>query len=503
MSKVNKEIPIVWSIAGSDCSAGAGIQADIASFNDFDVHGCTIITSVTAQNTISFNMAEAVSVDLLNEQITSVLEQGIPKAIKLGMMGNKDNIKCVGKYLRLIKNKFPEVYIICDPVLMSSSGGRLLHTEHIEDLIKYIFPITDLLTPNTLELESLTETTLDSQINKESAARICHKYGVKSVLLKGGHDKREGDQIVDSFYSVDDRITITALDRFNLHNKKLAVQARGTGCRLSSAIAALIAQGCTLEDSLVLSNAYVHDLLERSYKFGFGASQLPTQFELRLSSYPNVTARDETQHTFPQLEHLDQLYPVVDDVSWIEKLIPLGVVTIQLRLKEQPRELIVSQIQQAVMLQKKHNLQLFINDYWDLAIEYNAYGIHLGQSDLLGADLARIEASGLHLGVSTHSWWEISRALSVSPSYIAIGPIFETQTKEMPFESQGVDQLQKWVKLLQSRYPIVAIGGINEHTIDSVLETGVNTIALVSAITHADDYQKATKQLYAKISAYE
>ena len=190
------------------------------------------------------------------------------------------------------------------------------------------------------------------------------------------------------------------------------------------------------------------------------------------------------------------LYPVVDSPAWIERLLTAGVRTLQLRIKDQPDEIAKPAIAQAIALGKRYDARLFINDYWELAIRHDAYGVHLGQEDLDVADLARIRQAGLRLGISTHDDTELDRALAIQPSYIALGHIFPTQTKAMPSTPQGVEQLKRHLARL-THIPTVAIGGISIARAPEVLATGVGSIAVVSAITQADDWREATRTLLA------
>ncbi|WP_336283648.1 thiamine phosphate synthase [Cronobacter dublinensis] len=184
------------------------------------------------------------------------------------------------------------------------------------------------------------------------------------------------------------------------------------------------------------------------------------------------------------------LYPVVDSVEWIARLLEAGVRTLQLRIKDKTD----ADVRAAIDLGKRYHARLFINDYWRLAIKHQAYGVHLGQEDLQTADLNAIRAAGLRLGVSTHDDMEIDVALAVRPSYIALGHVFPTQTKQMPSAPQGLAQLAAHVQRLGD-YPTVAIGGISLARAPAVLETGVGSIAVVSAITQAADWRAATQQL--------
>lgn len=205
---------------------------------------------------------------------------------------------------------------------------------------------------------------------------------------------------------------------------------------------------------------------------------------------------------FPATPHRLGLYPVVDSVEWIARLLEAGVTTIQLRIKDLPDEQVEDDIAAAIALGKQYHARLFINDYWQLAIKHGAYGVHLGQEDLDATDLAAIHRAGLRLGVSTHDDTELARAIAVKPSYIALGHIFPTQTKEMPSAPQGLAELKRHVAELDD-YPTVAIGGIGIDRVAAVLDCGVGSVAVVSAITKAPDWRVATAQLLQLIEGKE
>lgn len=200
------------------------------------------------------------------------------------------------------------------------------------------------------------------------------------------------------------------------------------------------------------------------------------------------------QPDFPPVPLRLGLYPVVDSVEWIERLLKAGVKTLQLRIKDKRDEEVESDVIAAIELGRRFDARLFINDYWQLAIKHQAYGVHLGQEDLETTDLSAIREAGLRLGVSTHDNMEIDVALAARPSYIALGHVFPTQTKQMPSAPQGLAQLARHIARLGD-YPTVAIGGISLARAPAVLETGVGSIAVVSAITQAADWQAATEQL--------
>lgn len=200
------------------------------------------------------------------------------------------------------------------------------------------------------------------------------------------------------------------------------------------------------------------------------------------------------QPDFPPVPFRLGLYPVVDSVEWIARLLDAGVRTLQLRIKDKRDEEVEADVMAAIALARRYNARLFINDYWRLAIKHQAYGVHLGQEDLATTDLTAIRQAGLRLGLSTHDDMEIDVAMAARPSYIALGHVFPTQTKQMPSAPQGLATLTRHVARLGD-YPTVAIGGISLARAPEVLATGVGSIAVVSAITQADEWQQATRQL--------
>ncbi|WP_146159034.1 thiamine phosphate synthase [Vibrio mediterranei] len=190
------------------------------------------------------------------------------------------------------------------------------------------------------------------------------------------------------------------------------------------------------------------------------------------------------------------LYPVVDNVEWIERLLKQGIKTIQLRIKDPDYPNLAQQIQKAIQLGEQYDAQVFINDYWQFAIEYGAFGVHLGQEDIETADLTLLASNNIALGLSTHGYYELLRVVQIHPSYIALGHIFPTTTKVMPSRPQGLVRLTLYQQLIDSiqygeklGYPTVAIGGIDLQTAKPVWDCGVTSLAVVRALTLAADTQ--------------
>lgn len=491
MHDVKGATPVVWTIAGSDSGGGAGIQADLYTFHDFGVHGCSVITAATAQNSSAVIAVNALGADVVKAQIDALNADLKPAVIKLGMLGNAAIVRVVVDFLR----GFDGV-VVCDPVLRASSGGSLLDEGGRDLFVRELLPLVDVLTPNVPEAEQLVGYALDTPQQVEQAARDLRALGVDAVLITGGHARWWPQRCVD-YFSCDTWqfwLQADAIDNANTH---------GSGCTTASALAAALAAGHDLDDAVTLAKMYVTRGIRAAKKIGGGAGPVAhVGIGWQLDDLPCVYrfARDVAQQwQFPRCDtHALGLYPVVDSVEWLEKLLPLGVKTIQLRIKHASGEVLDAAVRQAVQLSQQFGARLFINDYWQLAIRHRAYGVHLGQEDLDDASLAAISAAGLHLGVSTHNWAELARARAIHPSYIAIGPIFPTTLKKMRWQQQGVERLHGWVKLLAAAYPLVAIGGINDSNIAAVLATGVGSVALVSAITQAADYRSATEILLQK-----
>lgn len=189
-------------------------------------------------------------------------------------------------------------------------------------------------------------------------------------------------------------------------------------------------------------------------------------------------------------EGLDVFYPIVPDAGWVRRIVPLGVRTVQLRLKDASRDEIRRQVADSLDICIRHGCQLIVNDHWREAIDVGADYIHLGQEDLATADLAVIRAAGLKIGLSTHSHDELTTALSASPDYVALGPIYETKLKAMKWAPQGLARITRWRARIGS-LPLVAIGGITPDLAGGVLAAGASSVAVITDyITSADPDQR-------------
>jgi len=176
---------------------------------------------------------------------------------------------------------------------------------------------------------------------------------------------------------------------------------------------------------------------------------------------------------------LDVFYPIVPDTTWVARLVPLGVRTLQLRVKDAAGDEVRRQIGASLTIARRHGCQLIVNDYWRAAIDAGADYVHLGQEDLAAADLAAIKAAGLRFGISTHSEAELAIALAAAPDYVALGPIYETKLKAMQWAPQGLARVAAWKDRIGA-LPLVAIGGITPERADAVVAAGADSVAVIT-----------------------
>lgn len=176
---------------------------------------------------------------------------------------------------------------------------------------------------------------------------------------------------------------------------------------------------------------------------------------------------------------LDVFYPIVPNCAWLARLAPLGIKTVQLRLKDVAEADIAREVLMAVKLSATYGIQIVINDYWREAIDTRAAFVHLGQEDLVTADIKAIKQAGVKIGISTHSQEELDIALSADPDYVALGPIYETKLKAMAWAPQGLERISAW-KAQIGALPLVAIGGITPERAGPVVAAGADSVAVIT-----------------------
>ena len=263
----SKSYPKVMSIAGSDSSGGAGIQADLKTFSALGVYGATAITAITAQNTQGVNSQFALEPQMVYDQIAAVMDDIEPSVVKIGMLSNTAIVEAVAKALHDYKPSF----IILDPVIVSSTGHRLLSIEAQETIKEKLIPIADLLTPNIPEMKALIDSSLSSLEEKKEAAQHLFNLGAKAILLKGGHE--EGEIKKDYLFFNGQQSTVNGQQSLSFVSETILTKnVHGTGCTLSSAIAAFMARGFALEDAVREAKLYVTEAIRAGadVKIGHG-----------------------------------------------------------------------------------------------------------------------------------------------------------------------------------------------------------------------------------------
>lgn len=252
------------SIAGSDCSGGAGIQADIKTMLTNGVYGMTVITALTAQNTLGISNILEVPTEFVEKQLESIFQDIYPNAIKIGMLSSTSTIQKIAEILQ----KYQAKNIVLDPVMISTSGSPLLRDDAIKDLQNVLFPLATLITPNIPEAEILSGISIQSEEDMERAAKKIAETYHCSVLCKGGHQRNTANDLLF------EKGAYTWFYGEKIQNPN----AHGTGCTLSSAIASNLAKGYSLKDSVQRSKDYLSSALRSMLNLGKGNGPLDHGF---------------------------------------------------------------------------------------------------------------------------------------------------------------------------------------------------------------------------------
>ena len=490
--------PVVWTIAGSDSGAGAGIQADLKAFEAFGVHGCTVIAAVTAQNSRAVLQVEPVSAELLDAQLAALAQDMPARAIKTGLLGSVEGVALMGRWVDALRDQAAvqghSVALVVDPVLGATTGASFATPALIQACRQELLPRTSLITPNRAEAALLLGCPpLHDDAAVERAARALVTLGAGAVVITGGDHLAAPGQARDYMLTPQAQgwLSVARVDTAHHH---------GTGCVFASTAAAALASGYVVADALVLAKMATTQALRHGYPAGQGAGPVCPQpdFAQHIANLPMLSAGPVDFHAaaaFPALTAAALgVYSVVDSAAWVQRVLDAGIRTVQLRIKDPQEPALESEIAAAIAVARGvAGAQLFINDHWALALKHGAYGVHVGQEDLPQVDIAALRAAGVRLGVSSHSYWEVACAHAVRPSYIACGPIFATQSKDMPWIPQGLHNLRYWAALLD--VPVVGIAGIKADNIAEVAAQGVASAAVITAITDAEQPAQACQAL--------
>lgn len=259
---MERKYKVVLTIAGSDSSGGAGIQADIKAISALDAYAASVITAITAQNTEGVYGIHPVPADMVSAQLEAVFTDLSPDSVKIGMVNTPEEAQAIASTLE----KYRPRHVVFDPVMVSTSGCGLMADGAMKSIVETLFPLSGLVTPNLQECGALTGKQVSGLGEMEQAARtLCSRYGC-SVLVKGGHS--EGDEMTDVLYNNGRAVLF--------HGKRIDTpNTHGTGCTLSSAIATFLAKGFSMEDSVQYAKDYVTLSIAAGKELGIGHGHGP------------------------------------------------------------------------------------------------------------------------------------------------------------------------------------------------------------------------------------
>lgn len=489
--------PLMWSVAGTDSGGGAGLAADHRAAAACGVHLGAIVSAVTAQHSQAVLALQPVSPALFAAQWQALAQDMPPRVIKTGLLGSVAQVHALAAGIDRLRADAP-VALVVDPVLGASSGAAFADDTLVAAYRHALLPRATLVTPNrreALRLAGLPDVHTPAGAMPALAARL-RALGAQAVCITGGDS---GDDDDDG--GADGDLALDWLDSPHaagwLALRRVATRHHhGTGCTFATSAAAAMARGFVAADAVVLAKMATTQALRRAHAAGQGPG--PVMADAAFVHDPTLLPRLSWGEA-PRFAPLSGaagprlgLYAIVDSAEHVAQVLAAGVRTVQLRIKAgrheatQPawRQRLAADIGRSVYACRAAGAELFVNDHWELAQALGAGGVHLGQEDLLAlgeGGRQRLRDSGLALGISSHSLWELCRARSLRPRYVACGPVWPTLTKVMPWRPQGLHNLRWWRHMAGSA--VVAIGGVmGPEQVAEAATTGVDGVCVVRAL---------------------
>ncbi len=487
------------SIAGHDPSGGAGLGTDLAVWQAMGLHGASVCTALTVQDRAGVRQIEGTPLPLLRAALAAQLRHAPPAAVKLGMLGSEEAADEVATACAAL-----QVPVVWDTVLAAAADGRsLLHAG--ARTLQRLARASLVITPNRVEAARLLGLPGWTQAGLPPAAWVEAMRAqwlppgarTQAVLLKGGH--AEGAHSVD-WLCTRDRLLALAVPRLTEGD---GGRVHGTGCVYASALAGRLAQGAGVVQAAVEAQARTHAAIAAAWRGADGRAMANPQAEPDSSDLPWLQGDPaQAMPSFAPLLRRPGLYPVLPDADGVLRALESGADTLQLRIKDMPQAELRAQVRVATEAARSRGAQLFLNDHWELALEYQAFGVHLGQDDLPDAQvLCALGAAGLRLGVSTHDLAELARAHALQPSYIALGPVWPTRAKQLAHPPLGLGRLRQWVQRCKPRHVVVGIGGITLERAAAAMDCGLDGIAVIGAVVDAADPAQALRAGRAVVDA--
>ncbi|WP_298437772.1 bifunctional hydroxymethylpyrimidine kinase/phosphomethylpyrimidine kinase [Ottowia sp.] len=487
----------VWSIAGNDSGGGAGLSADLRAAEAFGVHLCPVVAAVTAQNSRAVTRVEPVSAELLDAQLAALAQDMPPAAIKTGLLGSAANVAVVARWVDRLRERAP-VALVVDPVLGASTGAAFADDAALAAYRELLLPRATLVTPNRHEAGRLAGGGA-AEGDVPALAAALRGTGAQAVAVTGGDDSAAAPGWSLDWIATPQASGWLALPRV------ATPHTHGTGCTFATSAACALALGFVPADALVLAKMATTHALAHGYTAGQGAGPVAARpgFATEPALLPAMSWDESSQFSSclrlpdkgqsPKTCEDIGLYAIVDSAERVRQVVAAGVRTVQLRIKtpDAPDAAWHAALRQAVAdalaACRAAGATLVVNDHWRLAAELGEpshLAVHLGQEDLLAlgkAGRAELAASGLKLGISSHSLWELCRAHGLAPWYAACGPVWPTLTKAMPWVPQGLDNLAWWVRM--AGMPVVAIGGILEPAqLELAARSGASGVCVVRGL---------------------
>jgi hydroxymethylpyrimidine kinase/phosphomethylpyrimidine kinase/thiamine-phosphate diphosphorylase len=466
----------VITIAGSDSSGAAGIEADLRAFAFLQIPACVAVTAVTAQGPRSVKNIQLVDPDVIRDQIEMARQSYEIRAAKIGMLGSASQVHAVVTALRGNRPR----HIVLDPVIRSTSGVRLLTEDGVDVMVRELFPLANVVTPNIDELHELTKMPVESKEDRIAAAQRILEFGAECVLIKGGH--LDGWPIN----------TLVRRERkpYETYTNRVDTQhARGTGCLLSALLAGYLAAGHRIENAIRDAGEAVYLALQSPVVPSNG------------NGYPNLFGRSNSIFNPDRISGIyfvsnAALNPQVTHTIGARLAMDGGAQIIQLREKHYSPNYLVHFARRMKNIAEKRNGLFIVNDRVDIALAAGADGVHLGPEDMEPEIARRVLGPAKVIGASVSTLKE-ARLIAEYCDYLAVGAIFGSLTKGDAGNPVGVERITE----IKSAFPekkVVAIGGINLSNIASVAAAGADAAAVVSGIVCAPDPEQATPDLLAE-----
>lgn len=461
---VELKTPFVMSIAGFDPSSGAGIGADLKTFENCGSYGLGICSALTFQNEDTYLSTRWISSEEIIRQCELQIQKHSPQYVKIGLIENFKTLDILTAYL---KARIPDIRMIWDPIL-KATAGKIFHENH--SLKKEILERLYLITPNTEELKQL----FGESPALEDLQNICRTHRVR-ILWKGGHNSGTD--------STDVLITPESIHSFSVARSNY--EKHGTGCVLSAAICAQLAQGTELVQACNKAQLYINRFIQSNYSL-LGYHRIGHQLPLR-----------------PCPEHLSLQY-ITDPKEGmsigeqVEAVCRGGIRWVQLRLKETDKTTLLQEGKRIKEICSRYQTLFIVNDQVQIARELDADGVHLGKEDMDPLEARRLLGPDKIIGATCNTWEDILLRARQQVDYIGLGPFTFTKTKKKLSPTLGLEGYKTLLAKMQQAHiciPVFAIGGITEKDIPELMSTGIQGIALSGLIKNSPDLTIKTRKI--------